>query len=97
MDCQQSMSPRMTCHCAQAQLNPHLRGLLQAGAGHLMPGAGHALTARIIAAIQHHDGDAAEQAMRAHVRRSRLSLLAHLRLAPAQPRALTQPSGSAVL
>lgn len=40
---------------------------------------------RIIAAIQHRDGNAAEQAMRAHVRRSRLTLLAHLRSAPPQP------------
>lgn len=35
----------------------------------------------IIAAIQRRDGDAAEAAMRAHVRRSRQTLLAHLRSA----------------
>ena len=43
----------MTCHCAQALLNPHLRGFLQPGAGHLMPDAGHALTTRIIEASGH--------------------------------------------
>ena len=59
----------MSCHCAQAQLSPHLEGLLQPGAGHPMPGAGHARTARLIAVIQNRDGNEAEEAMRAHVRR----------------------------
>jgi 2-methylisocitrate lyase-like PEP mutase family enzyme len=43
----------MTYLSAQAQLNQHLRGLLQPGAGQLMPGAGNALTARIIEATGH--------------------------------------------
>ena len=43
----------MTYLSAQAQLNQHLRDLLQPGAGQLMPGAGNALTARIIEATGH--------------------------------------------